>query len=128
MPPGERSQVWYPELVALLRAEWRPDLEWEAVVQLRDRLQSQLETVRTRRGILPPVMRCGRCGATGPEAPPVISVRAMVLALGRFDIAAQDVVRQRERAWARHRGEHNLDLLGRPALHQASDRPQPHRH
>jgi hypothetical protein len=128
MPAGERSQVWYPELVALLRAEWRSDLPWEAVVQLRDRLQSQLEAVRAERGILPPVMRCAHCGATGHEAPPVISVRAVLLALGRFEIAAQELVRQRERAWTRHRSEHNLDLVGRPALSRASAPPQVHRH
>ena len=68
MPPGERSQVWYPELVALLRTEWRSELPWETVVQLRDRLQSLLEALRTQRGILPPLMRCAHCGATGREA------------------------------------------------------------
>ena len=128
MPPGERSQVWYPELVALLRTEWRSELPWESVVQLRDRVQSQLEALRAQRGILPPVMRCAHCGATGGEAPPEISVRAMLLALGRFEIAAQGLVRQRERAWTRHRRERNLDLVGRPARPRGSVPPRAHRH
>jgi hypothetical protein len=127
MPPGERSQVWHPELVALLRTEWRSELPWETVVQLRDRLQSLLEALRTQRGILPPVMRCAHCGATGREAPPVISVRAMLLSLGRFEIAAPELVRQRERAWTRHRRGHNLDLVGRPARPRAPDPPRAHR-
>jgi hypothetical protein len=52
----------------------------------------------------------------------------MLLALGRFEIAAQGLVRQRERAWTQHRREHNLDLVGRLALPRASDRPQPQSH
>ena len=128
MPAGERSQVWYPELVALLRAEWRSDLPWEAVVQLRNRLQSQLNAVRAQRSILPPIMHGPHCGATGREAPPVISVRAMLLGLGRFEIAAQELARQRERAWAWYRREHNLDLVGRSALPRASGRSRAHGH
>ena len=30
MPAGERSQTWFPELVAALRQSWRPDPTWEA--------------------------------------------------------------------------------------------------
>src|SRR5438552_13149839 len=50
MPPGERHQVWYPELVARLRADWRPDLSWDAMVALRDQLQEDLERFRAQRG------------------------------------------------------------------------------
>lgn len=99
MPAGERSQVWYPELVALLRSRWRSDLSWEAMVGLRDHLQSQLQDLRGLRGIVPPVIRCPSCGARGPAAPPTISVRAMLLAVGRFGIEPTEAVRQRERNW-----------------------------
>lgn len=112
MPAGERNQVWYRELVALLRTEWRPDLSWEAIVDLRERLQRELEALRASRGIKPPVMRCPRCATIGPAAPPSISVRAMLLALARFGIEPGDLVRQRERAWAKHCAEHALDPLG----------------
>ena len=30
MPRGERSQTWFPELVAELRQSWRRDPTWEA--------------------------------------------------------------------------------------------------
>jgi hypothetical protein len=60
MPAGERSQVCYPELVSVLRSEWRPDSSWEAVVELRARLQEHLEELRARRGITPPLIRCPR--------------------------------------------------------------------
>ena len=91
MPSGERSQVWYPEIVSLLREAWRPDLSWEAVVDLRGHLQQHLREFRTRRGIVPAMIRCPRCGATAPAASPLISVRAMLLALGRYGIERPEV-------------------------------------
>ena len=42
MPRGERSQTWFPELVAELRQSWRTDPTWEAVIDLRDQLQRRL--------------------------------------------------------------------------------------
>jgi hypothetical protein len=128
MPAGERSQVWYPELVALLRREWRSDLPWEAIVELRDHLQSQIEGLRARRGIVPPVIRCSACGATGPAAPPTISIRAILLAVGRFGIEPSEAVRQRERNWARYRAQHDLNLLGRPIVGNSSEAPSAHEH
>jgi hypothetical protein len=129
MPAGERSQVWYPELVALLRTKWRADLSWEAIIELRDHLQGQLEDIRRRRGIRPPVIRCPCCGATGLAAPPTISVRALLLAVGRFNVEPADVQRQRERNWARYRAQHQLDLVGRrvPAGGSMSRRAPGHR-
>jgi hypothetical protein len=112
MPAGERSQVWYPELVASLRSKWRSDLTWEAIIELREHLQGQLQDLRRQRSILPPIIRCTSCGATGPAAPPTISVRAMLLAVGRFRIEPTDVARQRERNWVRYRTKHRLDLVG----------------
>jgi hypothetical protein len=86
MPAGERSQAWYRELVSVLRSEWQPDSSWEAVVELRARLQEHLDALRARRGITPPLIRCPRCGATAPAAAPLISVRAILLALARYRI------------------------------------------
>ena len=113
MPAGERSQVWYPEVVALLRTGWRADLSWDAILDLRDRLQTELEHVRTRRRIHPPVIRCPNCGLVGPAKEPTISVRAALLAAARFGIESKEVVRQCERAWARYRAQLGLDLFGR---------------
>jgi len=51
MPAGERSQTWFPELVAGLRQSWRPDPTWETVIDLRDQLQRSLDHILTSRGI-----------------------------------------------------------------------------
>lgn len=116
--------MWYPELVTLLRSEWRPDLTWEAIVELRGQLQGHLEQLRARRGILPAVIHCPCCGTTAPAAPPLISVRAMLFAVGRYGIETHEVVRQRERAWTGYRAQHDLDLVGR----RAADRGSEHNH
>jgi hypothetical protein len=112
MPSGERSQVWYPKVLELLRAGWRPELTWGAVIALRKRLQAELDDYRRRKGIVPPTFRCRKCGAVGQGSPPLISVRALLLALHRFGIEPVDRVRDREREWKHHRAEHGLDLYG----------------
>jgi hypothetical protein len=114
MPKGERSQVWYPELVDALRAAWRPDLTWDSIVRLRDQLQVIIDDLRHRRGIEPPTILCRNCGHRGPAAQPTITVRAMLISVGRFGIEPLETARKRERDWARHRVLHDLNLIGRP--------------
>jgi hypothetical protein len=113
MPRGERSQTWFPELVDELRQSWRTDPTWEAVIDLRDQLQRRLEHILGSRGIRPATVRCLRCGHVGPGTPPTISVRAVLLALRRFGIEAEDRVRQLDKEWSRHRALLQLDLYGR---------------
>ena len=113
MPRGERSQTWFPELVAALRQSWRPDPTWEAVIDLRDQLQRSLEHILTSRGIKPATVRCSHCGHVGQGTPPAISVRAVLLALRRFGIEPEDRVRQLDKEWSRHRALLRLDLYGR---------------
>jgi hypothetical protein len=125
MPSGERSQTWFPELVAELRQSWRPDLTWEAVISLRDQLQRRLEHLLSTRGIKPAAVRCMHCGHVGPGAPPALSVRAVLLALRRFGIEHEDRVRQLDKGWSRHRALLHLDLYGRGPTSQAGS---PHSH
>ena len=112
MPAGEKSQTWFPELVAELRRSWRTDLTWDAVIDLRDRLQHSLERILSSRGIEPATVRCLHCGHVGPGSSPAISVRALLLALRRFGIETEDRVRQLAKEWSRHRALHRLDLYG----------------
>ncbi len=115
MARGERSQTWFPEMVASLRTSWRADLSWSEIVELRQKMQAQLEQIRASRGIRPPVSTCPVCGRTGPEAARRVSVRAMLLALSRFSIESEDVVQELEKGWAKHRAAESLDLEGAPA-------------
>ncbi len=113
MPRGERSQTWFPELVAELRQSWQTEPAWEAVIDLRDQLQRTLEHILSSRGIKPATVRCLHCGHVGPGTPPAISVRAVLLALRRFGIESEDRVRRLDKEWSRHRALLRLDLYGR---------------
>jgi hypothetical protein len=112
MPAGVRSQTWFPELVADLRQSWRTDLTWDAVIDLRDRLQRRLEGILSSRRIEPATVRCLHCGHVGPGSSPAISVRALLLVLRRFEIETEDRVRQLAKEWSRYRALHRLDLYG----------------
>jgi hypothetical protein len=87
----------------------------EELIALAQRLDRQLQDIRTQRGIRPPTILCRKCGKRGPAAAPRVSVRATILAAGRFGIAAQADIEQLERLWNRHRSKETLDLYGRPA-------------
>lgn len=115
MASGERSQTWFPELVTCLRQSWRDGLDWPGVIALRDELQVRLESILASRGITPAVVRCHRCGTVGPGRPPVISVRALLLALPRFQVVPAERARSLEKTWAKYRASHNLDLYGKAA-------------
>jgi hypothetical protein len=125
MPRGERSQTWFPELVAELRQSWRTDPTWEAVIDLRDQLQRRLEHILGSRGIRPATVRCLHCGHVGPGTPPAISVRALLLALRRFGIEPEDRARLLDAEWSRHRALLLLDHYGRGPISGAT---VPHGH
>ena len=101
----------------MLRERWRQNLSWEGIVELRADLQGKLDEIRRSRGILPPVFHCPSCGAVGPAKPPVISIRAMLISVGRFGIDTVEVAKNRERDWKRYRRDQGLDLLGGAAEH-----------
>jgi hypothetical protein len=125
MARGDSGRTWFPELVHELRASWRPGLSWAAIIALRDRLQAMVEEIIVTRGIKRARVRCFHCGHVGPGAPPVISVRAVILTLQRFGIEPQDTVDRLDKAWAEHRAQQQLDLRGQqvqargPASHHA---------
>ncbi len=121
MPAGDRSRTWFPEMVEVLRREWKPDIPWEEIIALRDCLDSMLQQIRLSRGIRPPTMWCPVCNKRTQQASPSVSVRAVIFALGRFGIASQTEFKSLEKRWAKHRKENKLNRNGRPS--QAITRP-----
>ncbi len=115
MPSGDAQRVWFPELIHMLRDRWQPDLSWSAWIELRDQLDAELQLLRAQRGIQPPLMRCPKCGVHGRQAQPRVSVRAAILALGRFGVADEVLVKDIDRRWNQHRRRESLDLYGKPA-------------
>jgi len=113
MASGDASRTWFSEMVEMLRQEWKSELSWEQVFTLRDRLDAMLEEIRTSRGIQPPSMWCPVCNQRTQQAPPRVSVRATILALGRFGIVTPAEAKSLEKRWAKHRKENSLDRNGK---------------
>jgi hypothetical protein len=95
MPSGDAQRSWFPEMIAVLRREWDSSMSFTELIALCDRLDAALQAIRRTRGIVPPMMRCAKCGAYERARPPRLSVRATVLALSRFEIARP----RRSRCW-----------------------------
>ena len=113
MPSGDAQRTWFPEMLARLRSEWRAGISMPALIDLRDELDGMLHRIRTDRKIRTPIITCRHCGTTGPAADPHVSVRAMILALARFQITSKDQARALEKEWAAYRKQHRLNIEGK---------------
>ena|ERR1019366_726011 len=116
MASGDAQRTWFPEMVEELRRRWRRDLSLPELIELRDEFDAMLHRVRSARQIHTPVIRCRRCGHVGPVAEPEVSVRSMIIALGRFGIASAEEAKTLEKRWVAQRRAHALDLHGKPAV------------
>jgi hypothetical protein len=113
MAAGDAHRVWFPEMVERLRSHWHQGMSLDAIVELRDDLDAMLQRIRSERRIRSAVFKCSRCGYVGEGADPRVSVRAMILSLGRFGIATADQTHALEKAWAAKRKDSGLDLYGK---------------
>ena len=113
MPSGDAQRTWFPEMIVRLRAEWHEGMSIPTLIGLRNELDGTLQRIRVSRNIQTPIITCRRCGVTGPAAEPHVSVRALILALARFEIASKDETRAMEKAWAEYRKHHRLSIEGK---------------
>jgi hypothetical protein len=115
MPAGDPQRTWFPEMIEILRARWHVGLPVAVLIELRDELDTMLHRIRAARHIRPPVIRCSRCGQVGEAAESDVTVRAMILSLGRFGVAPAEQVKTLEKRWAAYRKQNGLDLYGKTA-------------
>jgi len=113
MPSGDAQRTWFPEMVSRLRAGWHEEMSIPALIGLRDELDEALHRIRAGQNIQTPLITCRRCGMTGHAAEPRVSVRALILASARFEIASKDQPRALEKDWTAYRKQHRLDIEGR---------------
>jgi hypothetical protein len=113
MAAGDAQRVWFPEMIERLRMQWHRGMSCDAPIALRDELDAQLQRIRSERRIHRPIFKCPCCGHVGEGADPHVSVRAMILSLGRFGIASSAQTSAIEKRWAAHRKQHGLDLDGK---------------
>ena len=116
MPSGDAQRTWFPEMIGRLRAEWHQGMSIPALIGLRDELDGTLHRIRAGRNIQTPIITCCRCGMTGHAAEPRVTVRALILALARFEIMSKDQTRALEKDWAAYRKQHRLDIEGRAVV------------
>ena len=92
-----------------------------SLIELCSKVDRMLQRIRHERHILPPIIRCRKCGMTGRAAEPRVSVRAVILAAARFDIATPTAAKRLEKEWAKYRVQDGLDLYGQPSPPTRSD-------
>jgi len=122
MASGDRQRTWFPEMVEVLRADWRSEMSWAEIIALRDQLDDMLNEIRRSRN-LQPVMTttpCPCCNKPMIQGAGGVSVRSTILALNRFGIAPEIEVTFLENAWNKHRRNTGIDLNGRPPHHSGS--------
>jgi hypothetical protein len=112
MPAGDARRTWFLEMIAALGSEWRDSIPSTELIALSGRLDDMLHRIRSERNINSPIFTCPHCGVPAKAAEPRVTVRATVLALGRFHLAPEATVKRVERAWAKYRKEYGLDLYG----------------
>jgi hypothetical protein len=115
MPSGDRQRTWFPEMVEMLRAGWRAQMSWDDLIALCDRLDSVLQHIRHSRNIRPVTtsMMCPCCGDPMVQGAARVSVRATILALGRFGIAPEAEVKLLEKRWKKYRESTPCDRYGK---------------
>ena len=95
----------------------------EALLGLRDELDDMLGRIRSTRHIFNPIFKCPECGHVGRGADPHVSVRATILALARFGVAAREPVRALKKSGSAYRKTAGLDLYGRVATSEPARLP-----
>jgi len=123
MPAGDAQRTWFAEMIEVLRTRWDVGLPFAALIELRDELDTMLHRIRAERHIRPSVIKCPRCGHVGEAAEPDVTVRAMILSVGRFGMAPEEEVKTLEKRWAAYRKQNGLDLYGKPAEQAAAGAP-----
>jgi hypothetical protein len=70
MAAGDAQRVWFPEMIERLRVQWHRGMSYNALIQLRDELDAQLQRIRSERRLDPPIFKCPCCGHVGEGAEP----------------------------------------------------------
>jgi len=113
MLSGDAQRTWFPEMVGRLRSNWHEGMSMPALISLRDELDGMLQSIRASLNVRTPIITCRKCGMTAPAAPPHASMRALILALGRFEITSKDRARVLEKEWVAYRKHRRLTREGK---------------
>jgi len=113
-------------MISYLHSHWDPQLPMPKIISLRGELDQMLQQIRSSRKIVTPVLICPNCGLHAHGAEPRVTVRAMILSLGRFGIVSRAEMKSLEKRWKEYRAVNQLNLIGDPIdteLCQADSHP-----
>lgn len=113
MAAGDAQRVWFPEMLDDLRATWSASMTWDELAGFCQRTTEKRRAIREARGILPPRMRCPRCGAVSRSDIRGVSVRSALFALRKLGAVTEAEFKDLDRSWKKHRARHALDPYGR---------------
>jgi len=114
VPAGDPQRTWFPEMISYLRSHWNPQLKMPEIIALRGELEEMLQRIRSSRNIQTSVLICPNCGLRAHLAAPHVTVRAMILSLGRFGIMSYEETKTLEKRWKQYRAANQLNLIGDP--------------
>jgi hypothetical protein len=112
MPAGDPQRQWFPEMIEILRQQWKSELSWNELTRLAAHLDATLQQIRKDRNIIPTMCTCSKCGEYGRSRFGRISLNATILAAGRFGIASPSNVKALSKGWKKYRKENGLDHYG----------------
>ena len=112
MPSGDAQRQWFPEMIEILRQQWKPELSWDELTRLTAYLDAKLQQIRKDHNIIPPMWTCSKCGVRGRSRFERISINATILAAGRFGITSPSNVKELSKGWKKYRREQGLDHYG----------------
>ena len=114
MPSGDRTRTWFPEMIEVLRQEWKESLSWADVIQLCVSCTRQRKAIRFVRDIQPVTMVCKDCGGPMEMGAGRISVRSLLFALDKNGIVSTEVREGLDSSWRKYKVRHGLDAWGEP--------------
>jgi hypothetical protein len=113
MAAGDANRVWFPEMIAELTRVWSPEMTWEELAAFCERVTEQRRAIRQARGILPPLMRCRRCGSVSRTDITGVSVRSALFMLRKAGLVSGDELAALDKRWMKHRKATGVDAFGR---------------
>lgn len=115
---GDGNRVWFPDMIEMLRSQWNESVTFPRLIKLSASLDEMFQQHQPVGPRLLPGSRCPECGRIVKSenfGRHRISVRATILTLGRFGIAAPALTKKIEKEWERYRAQNGLDLYGCPS-------------
>jgi hypothetical protein len=119
VPAGDGNRVWFPDMIEMLRSQWNETVTFRRLIELSASLDEMFQQHQPAGPRLPSGSRCPECGRIVKSenfGRHRISVRATILTLGRFGIAAPALTKKIEKEWERYRAQksqNGFDRYGR---------------